>query len=148
MSPPIAGAISVPSSTISWIMSSTADACGVVAGLMQTRPTTFGSSKPDQSVSAPPMLRPTTTISSTRFGKSAVRCAHLAGPVGPPGGDHLLDRRTVAGESRHLDVMAERHHRLGDPAHRRRVAGEAVEDEHADVGGALVRQRLGFGQDG
>ncbi len=62
MSPPIAGAISLPSSTISWIMSSTGPACGVVAGLIATRPATFDNSNPDHSVSAPPMLSPTTTI--------------------------------------------------------------------------------------
>src|SRR6056297_1017168 len=65
MSPPIAGATSVPSSTRPCTIS-ISSACGMVAGLMQTRPATSANSKPDHRVRAPPMLSPTTTICSTR----------------------------------------------------------------------------------
>ena len=71
----------------------------------------------------------------------------LAGPVGPTSRQHVVDRRAVARQQRHLDVEAGGGQRLGDTAHRRRVAGEAVEHEGTVVGVADVRPGLGTGKD-
>ena len=62
-------------------------------------------------------------------GQALVRRLGLARPVRPSGGLHVLDRRAMAGQAGQLDVPAGTGDRLGEPAHRRRVAREAVQGE-------------------
>ena len=150
MSLPMPGMISVPSASAACSIAMTSGACGLVAGLTQTSPATSGCWSPVHSVSEPPMLSPPTTIRSARCGQALVGRLDLAGPVGPAGGEHVLDRGAVAGQAGQLDVEPGGGHGLGQAAHRRRVAGEAVEGQEPDGGRAVrgrVRPRLGSGQD-
>ena len=59
---------------------------------------------------------------------------------------HVGDVGAVAGQAGNLDVQPGAGHRLADATHRRRVAGEPVEGEHApDVTDGGMGQRLGAG---
>ena len=98
------------------------------------------------------MLSPATTTRSARVGEPGVRRLGLAGPVGPPGGDHVLDGRAVAGQPGQLDV---------EPAPASASANPRIEDglpvkpcstSTPDRGVAAVRRRrgatrLGAGED-
>ncbi len=85
---------------------------------------------------------------------SLVRRLGLACPVGPAGREHVVDNGAVPWQPRHLDVKAGRGERLGDAAHRRRVAGETVQHDGAVRAFAYVRpglrprdDRIGHGVD-
>ncbi len=91
------------------------------------------------------MLSPATTIrparSARRWYAASTSPVQSAQPV-------VSISSTVVpwpGRQRQLDVEAAAGHRLGEPAHRRRVAGEAVEGQHTGraVIRGVVRPRLG-----
>ena len=63
--------------------------------------------------------------------EALVRGLGGTGPIGPTGGQHVVDRGAVAGQQRHLDVVAGGGKRFRHTAHAARVAGEAVEHERA-----------------
>jgi hypothetical protein len=76
-------------------------------------------------------------------------CGNLSRPIGPSRGEHLGDVGAVAGQAGNLDVQPSAGDRLAEATHRRRVAGEPVEREHAPgVAGGGVGERLGAGDDG
>ena len=73
----------------------------------------------------------------------------LLRPVRPPRRQHVGDVGAVAGQAGNLDVQPGAGHRLADATHRRRVAGEPVEGEHApDVTDGGMGERLGAEDDG
>ena len=79
MSLPMPGATSVPSASISSSIARTSGGCTFVAGLTSTRPATSGWARAVHSASAPPMLRPATTMRSARSARR--RYAASTSPV-------------------------------------------------------------------
>ncbi len=79
------------------------------------------------------------------LGQPGERLLGRRGPVRPAGGEHVLDRGPVARQTGHLHGVARSGERLCESAHRRRVAGEAVQHQHPD-GSAVVAPGFGLGK--
>ena len=103
-----------------------------VAGLTQMMPGDLGMRVASQQVSEPPIDRPGDDDLLAARGEALVGGLGVGGPVGPVGVQHVLDLGAVPGQQRHLDAVARGGERLGQRPHGLRVAGEAVQHQHAD----------------
>ena len=102
---------------------------GSVAGLMQTEPCDLGVLQPGPQRERAAHAQATDDHLARSRGQALVGGLDLGGPVRPPRRLHVVDRRAVSGQPGQLDVEAGGSERLGEAPHRRRVAGEPVDDE-------------------
>ena len=137
-----------PASRTPRITSRKLSAGGSMKGFTRARPRISGWCSASQQARVPPTDRATMATSSQPAAIFAVGRLGRRRPVGPAGGDHVLDGGAVTGQQGEVDGVAGGGQGLGQGPHGLRVAGEAVEHEDAARRhrcGRRARHRGGWG---